>query len=72
MANVGTISRDELKQKIDRKANFQLVEALAPEKYRKAHLPGAINVPYDQVREVAPRLLPDKNAEIVTYCWSST
>jgi rhodanese-related sulfurtransferase len=72
MANIGTISRDELKQKIDRKDDFHLVEALAPDKYHKAHLPGAINVPYDRVREVAPSLVPDKNAEIVTYCWSST
>jgi rhodanese-related sulfurtransferase len=72
MANVGTITRDELKQKIDRKDNFQLVEALAPDKFRHTHLPGAINVPYDRVREVAPQLLPDKNAEIVTYCASAT
>jgi rhodanese-related sulfurtransferase len=72
MATVGTITRDELKQKIDRKDYFFLVEALAPEKYRHTHLPGAINVPYDRVREVAPELLPEKNAEIVTYCASAT
>lgn len=72
MAEIGTISRDELQQKIDRKDYFFLVEALAPDKYRHAHLPGAINVPYDKVHEVAPQLLPDKNAEIVTYCASAT
>ena len=72
MANVGTITRDELKQKIDRKDNFQMVEALPADKFRHTHLPGAINVPYDRVREVAPQLLPDKNAEIVTYCASAT
>ncbi len=68
----GTISRDELKQKIDRKDNFVLVEALAPEKFRHSHLPGAINIPYDRVRELAPARLPNKNAEIVTYCASYT
>ena len=72
MANVGTITRNELKQKIDRKDDFFLVEALAPDRFRHTHLPGAINVPYDHVREVAPQLLPDKNAEIVTYCASAT
>jgi rhodanese-related sulfurtransferase len=72
MADIKLISRDELKQKIDRKDNFYLVEALAPESFRHSHLPGAINVPYDKVREVAPQLLPDKNAEIITYCGSAT
>jgi rhodanese-related sulfurtransferase len=49
-----------------------LVEAL-PEKYwRDWHLPGARNLPHDQVRQLAPALLPDKSAEIVVYCASPT
>jgi rhodanese-related sulfurtransferase len=36
--------------------------------YRKAHLPGAINIPHDRVDELAPRLLPDETAAIVVYC----
>jgi rhodanese-related sulfurtransferase len=67
-----TISRDELKRKIDRGDSFLLVEALPEEKYQSGHLPGAINVPYDKVRELAPTLLPDKAAEIVVYCASPT
>jgi rhodanese-related sulfurtransferase len=65
-----TISRDELKQKIDRKDNFSLVETLAKVTYDHEHLPGAINLPPDQVSALAPRLFPDKNAEIVVYCAS--
>jgi rhodanese-related sulfurtransferase len=72
MADIATISRDELKRKLDRKDNFYLVEALAPEQFQTEHLPGAINIPYDRVRELAPQLLPDKNAEIVTYCAAAT
>ncbi len=72
MAEIPTISRDELKQKLDRKDYFFLVEALAPEKFRHSHLPGAINLPWNHVAELAPALLPDKNAEIVTYCASYT
>ena len=70
--DVPTISRDELKQKIDRKDRFFLVETLAPNYYNDAHLPGAINLPPDQVRELAPKLLPDKAAEIVVYCGKLT
>ena len=41
-------------------------------RYEEAHLPGAINIPYDRVDELAPRLLPDKGAQIVfVYCSNS-
>jgi rhodanese-related sulfurtransferase len=69
---VKTISRDELKQKIDRKDKFQLFETLATATYHHAHLPGAINMPPDKVTELAPSLAPDKHAEIVVYCASPT
>jgi len=67
-----TISRDELKQKIDRKENFLLVETLPATAYHHAHLPGAINLPPDSVKTLATHLLPDKGAEIVVYCASPT
>src|SRR4029434_10537183 len=62
-----TISRDELKRKIDLNDRFFLVETLAETAYHHAHLPGAINLPPDQVDKLAPQLLPDKNAPIVVY-----
>jgi rhodanese-related sulfurtransferase len=71
-AELATISRDELKQKIDNKDYFFLVETLAPEYYNYKHLPGAINLPPDKVRELAPTLLPEKTAEIVVYCAFAT
>ena len=69
---VKTISRDELKQKIDRQEKFMLVETLPATAYDHAHLPGAINLPPNQLTELSPTLLPDKNAEIVVYCASPT
>jgi rhodanese-related sulfurtransferase len=67
-----TISRNELKGKMDRGETFTLVETLAPVAYAHERLPGAINLPPDRVRELAPRLLPDKGAEIIVYCSSPT
>jgi rhodanese-related sulfurtransferase len=67
-----TISRDELKQKIDHKDDFLLIETLPTTAYHHNHLPGAINLPPDRVSELAPQLLPDKGAEIVVYCASPT
>jgi rhodanese-related sulfurtransferase len=69
---VQSISRDELKQKIDRQDDFLLVETLPEVAYQHAHLPGAINLPPDQINELAPNLLPERNAEIVVYCASPT
>ncbi len=67
---VATISRDELKQKLDRGDRFVLAEALPPDVFRNGHLPHAVNLPSDRVRELAPRLIPDKSAEVVVYCGS--
>lgn len=68
--SVSLISLDELKMKIDRGDDFILLEALAEEYYRKEHLPGAKNLPYEHVAELAPSVVPDKNAEVVLYCMS--
>lgn len=69
---VETVSREELKDKIDRGEAFTLVETLPEVAYKHEHLPGAINLPPDRVRELAPGLLPDKGAEIIVYCSSPT
>ena len=63
-----TMSTQELKGKLDRKESIKVVETLAPERYREAHIPGALNIPPDKIKELAPQVLPNKNAEIVTYC----
>jgi rhodanese-related sulfurtransferase len=67
-----TISRDQLKEKIDRKDNFLLVETLPATAYHHNHLPGAINLPPESIASLASEILPDKNAEIVVYCASPT
>ena len=46
---VATISREELKDKMDRGDDFVLVETLDEEYYRHSHLPGAVNLPPDEV-----------------------
>jgi rhodanese-related sulfurtransferase len=66
---VANIGRDELKAKIDQGDDFVLLEVLGPQYYRHSHLLGALNLPPGQVEEMAPTLLPDKDAEIVLYCW---
>lgn len=62
------ITREELKAKLDGGEGIVVVETLGPRYYEDAHLPGAINIPHTEVDELAPRLLPDKSAQVVVYC----
>lgn len=64
-----TISRDVLRERIDRGDDFMLVDTLGSDYYRHSHLPGAINLPLEYVDE-ASKVLADKEAEIVVYCMS--
>lgn len=63
-----TISRQDLLTKLGDREPPTLVEALGSAYFADAHLPGAINIPPDQVDRLAPQLLPDLDAEIVVYC----
>jgi hypothetical protein len=62
---VKTITREELKAKMDRGDDFVLLEVLGKVSYRRAHLPGAIRF-QDTCR--ATEFFPDNSAEIVGYC----
>ena len=68
---VENIGRDELRAKLDRGDPLVLLEVLAPRYYQHSHLPGALNLPPGKTAEMAAALLPDKQAEIVLYCWDS-
>jgi rhodanese-related sulfurtransferase len=67
-----TISRQDLLSKIESKAPFMLVETLPERYYLEGHLPGALHLPHDRVRDLAAGVLPDKSVPIITYCASAT
>lgn len=52
---------------LDRLHAILLVDTLGAPYYDTGHLPRAINIPPHKVRELAPRLLMDRSAEIVVY-----
>jgi rhodanese-related sulfurtransferase len=49
-----------------------LLEALPQKYYEDGHLPGALHMPHDQTRQLAPILVPDMSTEVVVYCASAT
>ena len=68
MPAVSRIELDELERRLDGPAPPILVDALSQLSFAQSRLPGAVNIPPERVDELAPRLLPDRDAEIVVYC----
>ena len=60
-----TITREELKAKMDRGDAFVLLEVLGEASYRRGHLPGAIRL---QDTSAAADVIPDQDAFVVAYC----
>jgi rhodanese-related sulfurtransferase len=71
-SDIPLITQAELLTRLDGGDPPTLVEALPPPAYRSGHIAGAINLPPVQVRDLAPRRLPDKSADIVVYCAGPT
>jgi rhodanese-related sulfurtransferase len=65
---ISTITRDQLKRKMESGDEFKLVETLPEADFKKQHLPGAINLPVERIRELDPHDLPNKQENIVVYC----
>ena len=45
-----------------------LLDTRARDAFAKAHIPGAISVPLEELKELAAQLPRDKT--LVTYCWN--
>jgi rhodanese-related sulfurtransferase len=66
------LTLEQLNTRLNANPSLVLVEALPEKYYRDGHLPGARHLPHDQVNELAAKVLPQRDAEIVVYCASST
>jgi rhodanese-related sulfurtransferase len=49
-------------------SGVQLVEVLPAEEYEELHLPGAINIPLQQLDAESTQQL-DRGRDVVVYCW---
>ncbi|NND55411.1 MAG: rhodanese-like domain-containing protein [Gammaproteobacteria bacterium] len=49
---------------------FFIIDARSPSEYDDAHVPGAMNIPYDSLDFFVDELPESKDAMIVTYCRS--
>jgi rhodanese-related sulfurtransferase len=62
-------STETLRQKLYEEAQpFFLIDTLPAGSYQHRHLPGALSLPLEDLEAHAEALLPDLDAEIITYC----
>jgi len=66
-----TITREKIKENLDSHASMIIVEVLPKEYFESEHLPGALNIPHDEMRQKAPEMLMDTDILIVVYCAST-
>jgi molybdopterin/thiamine biosynthesis adenylyltransferase/rhodanese-related sulfurtransferase len=67
-ASVRTITLEELKDRLEKKAPYTIVDVRESDETRAGYIPGAVLLPRGFLEMQAEQKLPDKNAHIVTYC----
>lgn len=51
-------------------ASLVILDVRTPEEFAQGHVPGAKNIPHDQLANRIAEVMGDKNKEVVLYCHS--
>src|SRR5258708_11856307 len=70
--SVKEVSLDELKRRLETKAQMVLVDVREKEEFRAGYIPGALSLPRGFLEIQVEQKLTDKNAPIVLYCAGGT
>jgi phage shock protein E len=67
----GTVSGEQLSRRIEQgNANLVILDVRTPEEFAAGHVPGARNIPHDQLPERIAELADAKNRDVIVYCRS--
>ena len=64
------ISMDEAVKMMKNEKNYIILDVRRPDEYAKGHIPGAINVPNEEIGTAEISELPNKSQLILVYCRS--
>ena len=64
------ISMNEAVKMMKDEKNYIILDARRPDEFAEGHIPGAINVPNEEIGTVEIAELPDKSQMILVYCRS--
>jgi cysteine synthase/rhodanese-related sulfurtransferase len=63
-----TIRVSELNEALQQSMKPLLIDIRSPEMFAESHIPGAVNIPQDDIPRSGDQLPEDRNAQIVTVC----
>ena len=64
------ISMDEAVKMMKNEKNYIILDVRRPDEFAEGHIPGAINVPNEEIGTAEIAELPDKSQMILVYCRS--
>ena len=64
------ISMNEAVKMMKDEKNYIILDARRPDEYAEGHIPGAINIPNEEIGTTDIAELPDKSQMILVYCRS--
>lgn len=62
------ISGDQLAQRLAQKDEVVILDVRTPEEFAAGHVPGARNIPHDQLPNRLAELAGAKDKEVIVYC----
>ena len=65
-----TISMEEAKKRIDAGTDALILDVRTQEEYDAGHIPDAVLLPIEEIREGNLEPIPDKDQTIMVYCWT--
>ena len=68
MAQAPVISAEQVRAFMTGKNKAVLIDARTREEYEQAHLPGAISIPADRIKQERARLPKNKSTALIFYC----
>ena len=64
------IGMEEAVSMLQTEKDYILLDVRTPEEFAEKHIPGAINIPNEDISDSEPEALPNKNQLILVYCRS--
>ena len=64
------ITAEEAKRIMDTEEGYIILDVRTQEEYDKGHIPGAIVISHEEIKEKAEEVLTDKDQMILVYCRS--
>lgn len=66
-----TIAPDQLAHRVEKKdATLVVLDVRTPEEFAQGHIPGAVNIPHDQLPNRLAEIAGAKTKDVVVYCRS--